>query len=75
MYGKDARHYPTSWVATLYNFRALTKGNMTVEILGAGYSVQLGRLTFSRSANGDLSGRIILGAQSYALQWRRLAVH
>jgi hypothetical protein len=74
VYGKDARHFTMSWVATLYNFHLLTKGHMAVEILGGGYRIRLGRLMLTRSGAGDLSGRISLGAQGYAIQWHRLAL-
>jgi hypothetical protein len=73
MYSKDARQYTTSWMATLYNFHVLAKGSIGVDILGAGYSVRLGRLTLTRTTAGDLTGRLILGAQDYATVWHRLA--
>jgi hypothetical protein len=72
MYSTDAQHNATSWMATLYNFHLLANGRMGADLLGAGYSVQLGQLTLTRSNSGDLIGRITQDTQSYTMTWHRM---
>lgn len=72
-YGYDNKGYQDSWVATLYNYRLGRNHEMIIDILGPTGHPLLGRLLVKRARNGDLSGKIQLGAAKYAITWHKIS--
>jgi hypothetical protein len=70
-HGYDAQGHQTTWLAGLYNFHTVDHGQMLIMMYDTSDTVVLGRMSVTRRADGGLTGRIVLGRQSYAIRWRK----
>jgi hypothetical protein len=72
-YGYDLEGNQTLWLAVLYNFHLTAKGVMIIDLLSPGGGAIIGRLSMTRSKNGDLRGKIALPLGTYAASWHKVA--
>src|SRR5579862_824302 len=73
-FGYDPNGDQSTWVADLYNFHATAPGHMTIDLLGPTGVPLFGRLYLTRTAKGDLVGKITLGKSPirYAISIQKL---
>jgi hypothetical protein len=72
-YGYNLEGNQTLWVNILYNFHLTAKGVMIIDLLAPGGSPIMGRLSVTRSKQGDLRGQIELPLGRYAISWHKVS--
>jgi len=70
-YGYDTHGYQTSWVARLYNFRVTGPNRMSAELLDPLGTTVLGKMSWQRARQGDLTGSIALPKIPYGIHFHR----
>ncbi|MGH2387196.1 MAG: hypothetical protein ACRDIE_03255 [Chloroflexota bacterium] len=71
-YGYDRAGEQSTWVGSLYNFQLLKTKVMNIEVLAPSGRPVLAKLALSRTAKGDLTGKIHLSNGTFAITWQKL---
>jgi hypothetical protein len=74
-YGYDQVGEQSTWVGSLYNFHLLKTKVMNIQVLAPSGRPVLATLALSRTAKGDLTGKIRLSNGSFAITWQKLTSH